>query len=205
MQFSGGCRFEPLEVLQQITSTTEVANILAKYPHWDRGPRCLCLPAITKDSQELPNTTDHIKPGSWRGNVSVKFVSLLTSWKRGRRIIEDRFSSLSTTLGEANQCLGADILSPFGVLLVNKPLDKDDIDESIDLDADLNSHSDLTVPNDRVEVEDALEEEEIAHAKLSSMQKPFDRCINIEGRDILKHELYLCAVSITKRLALLIA
>ncbi|KAG6886090.1 hypothetical protein C0992_004688, partial [Termitomyces sp. T32_za158] len=98
-----------------------------------------------------------------------------------------------TSTTEANQCLGADILSPFGVLLVNKSLDEDDIDESIDLDADLNSLSDLTVPNDRVEVEDALEEEEIAHAKLSSMQKPFDRCINIEGRDILKHELYLCA------------
>ncbi|KAG6834094.1 hypothetical protein H0H93_011987, partial [Arthromyces matolae] len=76
-----------LDVLQigdRITGTVEVLNILAKHPEWDRSPRRLKLPALTQDSRELPDTTDHIKPGSWKGNTAVKDVSLQTSWKLGR-------------------------------------------------------------------------------------------------------------------------
>jgi hypothetical protein len=32
---------------------TEVAIILAQHPEWDRGPRRLQLPVITKDSSEI--------------------------------------------------------------------------------------------------------------------------------------------------------
>jgi hypothetical protein len=41
-----------LDLLQlglRLTGTTEVSTILAKYPHWDRAPRRLKLPALSKD------------------------------------------------------------------------------------------------------------------------------------------------------------
>lgn len=68
-----------LQLVCRLTGTTEVSNILAKYPHWDRPPRRMNLPALSRDSQELPEKSDHIKPASWRGDVAVKPVTLLTA------------------------------------------------------------------------------------------------------------------------------
>lgn len=36
-----------LQLASRISGTTEVSNILAKYPQWDRAPRRLKLPVIT--------------------------------------------------------------------------------------------------------------------------------------------------------------
>ena len=112
-----------LQLASRLTGTTEVSNILAKYPHWDRAPRRLKLPAITRDSTQLPNNADHIKPASWRGNVCVQNVTLLTCWKRGRRLVEAEYPFLVDLLKNIDSAAGADILSPFGRLLVNLPPD----------------------------------------------------------------------------------
>ena len=77
-----------LQLVSQLSGTTEVVNILAKYPQWDRSPRWLKLPAISHGSKEIPDSADHIKPASWRGNVRLKDVSLQTSWNCSRCIIE---------------------------------------------------------------------------------------------------------------------
>jgi hypothetical protein len=79
-----------LQLVSCPSGCTEVANIFAKYPQWDRSPRRLKVPAISRDSKELPDAADHINPASWkaRGNVEVKIVSLQTSWRRGRRLVE---------------------------------------------------------------------------------------------------------------------
>lgn len=82
-------------------------------------------PSQTADSE------DHIRPGSWRGNVSVKDVSLQTSWNRGRRIIEQEFEDLKHLLHELDNSEGIDILSPFGTLLFDVPLADDDIDKNL--------------------------------------------------------------------------
>lgn len=118
-----------LDVLQlvcRLTGTTEVSNILAKYPHWDRPPRRLNLPALTRESQELPEKSDHIKPASWRGDVAVKPITLLTSWNRGRRLVEEECTFTSEILRNLDTKPGIDILSPFGVLLINMTLESDD-------------------------------------------------------------------------------
>jgi hypothetical protein len=75
------------QMVSRLGSTTEVANILAKDPHWDRSPRRLKLSAITRESKEIPDSADHIKPAAWKGNLEVKNVSLQTAWKRGRRAL----------------------------------------------------------------------------------------------------------------------
>jgi hypothetical protein len=121
-----------LQLISRLSGTTEVANILAKYPQWDQSPRRLKLPAISRESKEIPNSADHIKPASWRGNVKLEDVSLQTSWNRGRRIIEQDCEGLKHVLYELDNSEGIDILSPFGTLLFKVPLADDDIDESLE-------------------------------------------------------------------------
>lgn len=83
---------DTLQLVGRLMGTTEVSNILAKYPHWDCGLRRLNVPAITRDSKVLPEKADHIKPASWRGNVSLSLVTLLTCWRRGWLMVKDEYS-----------------------------------------------------------------------------------------------------------------
>ena len=124
-----------LQLVSHLSGTTEVANILAKYPQWDCSPRRLKLPAMSHESKEIPDSADHIKPGSWQGNIKLKDVSLQTSWNRGGHIIEQEFKGLKHVLHELDNSEGIDILSPFGTLLFNIPLADDDVDESLQVEA----------------------------------------------------------------------
>jgi len=101
-----------LQLRDRITRTTEVSNTLAKYPQWDRGPRRLRLPAFSKDSTELPDNVDHIKPASWRGDVTVRNVILLTCWNRGRRMAENEDCRVSKLLKAAGDTPAVTILAP---------------------------------------------------------------------------------------------
>ena len=47
-----------------LAGTTKVSNILAKYSHWDHSPCRLKLLAISRESKEIPDSVDHIKPVS---------------------------------------------------------------------------------------------------------------------------------------------
>ena len=87
-----------LQLVCRLAGTTEVSNILAKYPHWDQSPRRLKLPALSRESKEIPDSADHIKPSSWRGSVKVKEVSLQTSWNRGRRLVENECTIVTPIL-----------------------------------------------------------------------------------------------------------
>ena len=119
-----------LSLVSRLSGCAEVSNILAKYPHWDRAPRRLKLPTLSRDSTQLPNRSDHIKPAAWRGDVHVKNVSLQTSWRRGARLVEEECPFLVPILKELEKDPNIDIFSPFGSLLVNIPLGDDDEDES---------------------------------------------------------------------------
>jgi len=57
-----------LDILQlalHVTATTEVSNILAKHPEWDKSPRRLRLPTVTKSMDIVSNSTDHIGPRAY--------------------------------------------------------------------------------------------------------------------------------------------
>ena len=155
-----------LQLVSRLAGTTEVSNILAKYPHWDRLPRRLKLSALSRDSKEIPDSADHIKPASWRGNVKLKDVSLQTSWNRGRKMLEDECKVLKPILQQLDRNDDVDILSPNGTLLFNVPLAEDDVDVSLELESasplrsttrNNTSGSDVDVEM-RIEVEDALGE-----------------------------------------------
>jgi len=90
------------------------------------------LPAITRDSKEIPDSADHIKPAAWKGNVEVKNVSLQTAWRRGRRIVEEECAFASDVLQLLESNPKSSIFSPFGIFLITAPLESDDIDESLE-------------------------------------------------------------------------
>jgi hypothetical protein len=180
-----------LQLVSRLAGTTEVANILAKYPQWDRTPRRLKLPALSRDSKELPGSVDHIKPASWRGNVRVADVSLQTSWARGRQLVEEECPLLSSVLADVESDPSVDMLAPLGTLLVTVPLSQDDVDESLDHGL---TETTATPPNSsaastRIDVEDAFIQQavsdEIASEK-NLMQQIINDKIKINGKDIPK-------------------
>ena len=139
-----------LSLVSRLSGCTEVSNILAKYPHWDRAPRRLKLPTISRDSKQLPDRSDHIKPAAWKGDVHVKNVSLQTSWRRGAHLVEKECPFLVPVLKELQMDPSIDIFSLFGTLLVNIPLDDDDEDESQESLAVLNVPQDVGLEDSRI-------------------------------------------------------
>jgi hypothetical protein len=177
-----------LQLVSRLSGTTEIANILAKYPQWDRSPRRLKLPAMSRESKEIPDSADHIKPASWKGNVKLKDVSLQTSWNRGRRIIEQECDGLKHVLHQLDNSEGVNILSPFGTPLFEVPPEDDDIDESLEvLTATSPDHSDETTDSRahemdmRVEVEDELGAELTSNTELTAVHKVFNSKVFING------------------------
>jgi hypothetical protein len=148
-----------LDLLQlglRLTGTTEVSTILARYPHWDRAPRRLKLPALSKDELAIHQHVDHINPASWRGNVKVSQVVLQTCWKMGRLQIEEDYPFLATVLHAATES-SFDIFSPFGKDLVKGLRDADDYDDTLEgLDLDTPTNMELPPGPD---LEDAVAEE----------------------------------------------
>jgi hypothetical protein len=170
------------QLVCRLAGTTEVSNILAKYPHWDRSPRRLRLPSLSRESKEIPDSADHIKPASWKGNVKVKDVSLQTSWNRGRHLIEQECEAIRAILQELDVSDNVNILSPFGTILFDTPLADDDIDESLEyLAPAFTSTVDEEITesdaNMRVEVEDALDD----IATMSEHARNFDKEVTFRG------------------------
>jgi len=180
-----------LQLVSRLAGTTEISNILTKYPHWDRSPQRLKLPAISRESKEIPDSADHIKPASWRGNINVKDVSLQTSWNRGRHMTEQDCDILQPILKELEGSGDVDMLSPFGTLLFNTPLNPDDVDESLeDPNHELYSSAPSTNADAdlRIEVEDSLGG--LAVADVAAEELPPSRVVNstiiINGKETVK-------------------
>ena len=82
-----------LQLTLRVTATTEVSNILARHPEWDRRPCQLQLPSVSQDMDTIPRTADHIGPGAYTSpqRLSPSTVTLATPWKRGRLMAEDMY------------------------------------------------------------------------------------------------------------------
>ncbi|KAH6911154.1 hypothetical protein BKA70DRAFT_1460353 [Coprinopsis sp. MPI-PUGE-AT-0042] len=156
-----------LQLLYRLGCATEIANILALYPHWDRAPRRLKIPAINRDSSVLPDSSDHLKPRSWRGDVHVKNITLQTQWVRGRRLVEVDIPEAAVVFNDLEAALDdspIDMLAPFGDLLVHADFtdeDDDTIEDDGEEDGDEDEDGeDLAGAEEdseaRVEVEDAI-------------------------------------------------
>lgn len=119
-----------LQISERTSGLVDIADILAKHPEWDRGPRRMQLPALNSTSEEVPRSADHLSPKHLKGDYALTSVTLLTCWRRGRKLAEDDYSGVAGMLKAAMQEDSVEMLAPKGVLLVNVPLDVDDVDES---------------------------------------------------------------------------
>ncbi|KAG6915356.1 hypothetical protein DXG01_011984 [Tephrocybe rancida] len=151
-----------LDVLQLgdcITGTIEVLNILAKYPE----------------------IMERRYPSEER---------LLTDVLEARSLSDQsQVSSLGSCFEGDRWHLGADILAPMGKLLVNAPLDDDDIDESLDIVEALPlnhvHNSSESLQEGRLEIEDAIANEDGSVSTLN-LQKVFGSFITIDGKQVSK-------------------
>ncbi|KAE9382307.1 hypothetical protein BT96DRAFT_752763, partial [Gymnopus androsaceus JB14] len=77
-----------LQLIECITGTTEVANILAQVPRWDHAPCQMRLRAVSHDGKPvtLADNADNISPVAWVGDVSLKNVSIITQWQMGQSL-----------------------------------------------------------------------------------------------------------------------
>jgi hypothetical protein len=99
-------------------------RILAEHPDWVRGPRRLSIRNWHDDPGDISTKYDHINPASWRGNVYVKDVVLLTSWTSGWRAAEQELQAANfpVPFTEMKRSGNIDMLCPFGdgkVILIN--------------------------------------------------------------------------------------
>lgn len=104
----GTDRLDLLQTGIRLTGTTEVANILANHPEWDKGPRRLRLPALNQDGVRV-GEANHINQASWKGNLAVRDVTLLTCWNRGRALVEELDSNYASRLASLDAKPGTTI------------------------------------------------------------------------------------------------
>jgi hypothetical protein len=183
-----------LDILQlalRLTGTTEVANILAQFPHWDKGPRWLHLPTISKDLQAVPDAADHINPQSWRANLSVKDLTLSTCWKCGRHLVEDAFPFVVDVLSGIDSIPNTTILAPCGTPVFNITLPADDIED----DQDSDNHN---VPNaNAADVTAGLRELEDATVDAEwggDVSVSFSKAIDIDGGGTMVNKAHALAL-----------
>ena len=167
-----------LQLSLRLTGTTEVSTILAKYPQWDRAPRRLNLPALSKDGLHIHSGVDHIKPASWRGNVKVANVNLQSCWKLGRQMIKSEVPQLAQVYKELDIARSSeappDLMSPLGKDLIHGQRDADDYDDSAE---DFDSSVVSSAPPPGPDLEDAIAEESGAK---------HDPCFELDGDKVYK-------------------
>jgi hypothetical protein len=124
-----------LDILQlalRVTSTTEVSNILAKHPEWDKSPRRLRLPTVSKNMAEISSSADHTSPRAYANPEKLRPSGMTpaTSWKRGRWLLEERHKWAVPILQHISGTPNASILAPYGssMIIVNETGDDDDSD-----------------------------------------------------------------------------
>lgn len=133
-----------LDVLQlalRVTGTTEVANILAKHPEWDKSLRRLHLPTLSRDLQPIRGA-DHITSASWCGNLYPRDVTPATCWKCGRNDVKKVFPWVAEQLQAIDNTANASILAPFGTLMVDLPPDPDNDESAEELAGEIPCHHD---------------------------------------------------------------
>lgn len=181
-----------LQVSWRISGTTEVSNILAKYPHWDRPPRRLNLPALARDFTPLPHTTDHLKPGAWKGDQRLNTISLRNAWISGRRAIE-KCIPLSLVEFSKMEDASYDMFSPCGKVLIGPTAVPSSANDENDLEDNGNgagSTDGVVVEGDgadaQIEMEDTVEAEEGFEEETFPGSRSFERTVHINGLEVPK-------------------
>jgi hypothetical protein len=206
-----------LDILQlalRVTSTTEVSNILAKHPEWDKSPRRLRLPTVSKMMDSFSNAVDHTGPRAYLrpDKLLPSGLTLATAWKRGRHLLEEKHSWVAQILHRISHTENTSILAPYGTSLVTTHL-ADDVDDTVteedisspqlDEETLISGRYDMTLGMQ--ELEDAAAEVQ-PHDVTSYAQCKFSKTVQIGGVTMNKscaisqHFRYMTSASSTDRL-----
>ena len=119
-----------LQLGTRLSHAVECLNIFEKYPHWDHGPKCLKLPAIEDGNGDVLAKVDHINPDSWKGDVRLANVLLVTSWNDGCHMVESQYSTtgIREKLEELDR-KGYNMTFPFGTDDVEDEESEEDVEE----------------------------------------------------------------------------
>lgn len=188
-----GSNVDILQLGQRAALAAGIAQIYTKHPEWDRGHKRLRLEGV--------DGVDHTNPRSWKGDVSVRSVSLLTSWKNGLRTVKTLFDSLHIPFENIEDFENhIDLLRPFGsfVGLTDKDFNYVDGDTNptepnpiaIALDADPSQVENLGEPDTLVELEDVLPE--VGNDDIDGVRRDDRFWINIEGKPVHKASAVRC-------------
>jgi hypothetical protein len=115
-----------LQLALRVTATTKVSNILARHPEWDRRPRRLHLPNVSRDMNGISKMADHIGPGAYTclERLHPSMVTLATPWKRGRLMAEEMYPWIKLILTRVSATENSSILVPYGSSLVTSSLSR---------------------------------------------------------------------------------
>jgi hypothetical protein len=206
-----------LDILQlalRVTSTTEVSNILAKHPEWDKSPRRLRLPTVSKTMVNFSNTVNHVGPRAYSSfdRLLPSRLTLATAWKRGRHLLEEKYPWIVQILQSISATEDASILTPYGTSLVTTHL-TDDIDDGAEEEDISNPQPDeLAIASERHDMSSGMQELEDAVTEVqwnnntSHMQSKFSNSVQIGGvmmnksRVVAQHFRYVTSASSTDRL-----
>lgn len=211
-----------LDILQlalRVTSTTEVSNILAKHPEWDKSPRRLRLPTVSKTMNNFSNTVDHTGPRAYSSpdKLLPSGLTLATVWKRGRHLLEEKYPWITQILYRISTTENASILAPYGTSLVATHLSDNISDAAAEEDASSPQPNDSTIPSERhgrhdmslgmQELEDAVTEVQWRNStSYAQTRNKFSNSVQIGGvtmnksRMVSQHFRYMTSVSSTDRL-----
>ncbi len=195
---------------------TEVSNILARHPDWDKSPCHLHLPSVTKSMDIISHSIDHIGPWSYLHpeRLYPSGLTLVTPWKHGHQLVEENYKWALPILYCISTTQHASILALFRMSLITQHLvEEDDLDDRDSKDFWTTSHvesfSDMPDVNDCTmgmwELEDATVDAQWPNA-LDDRQAKFTNVIQIgnhtmnKSHAIAQHFCYARLVSLMDRL-----
>jgi len=126
--------FDMLQLTLCVTATTEVSNILARHPEWDRRPCRLHLPNMSRDMDGISKVADHIGPGAYTCLERLRpfMVMLVMPWRCGQFMAEDIYPWIKLILTHISATENSSILTPYGSSLVTGSLSQDNDFENMD-------------------------------------------------------------------------
>lgn len=146
-----------LQMSTRLSHTTECANILARHPEWDRSPRRLRLPTL-EGLKRASHEVDHVNVASWKGDVSLKDIVLLTCWNAGAELAAQNDAAMKRRIEGWASDDSINILAPLGVLMAKLDGTAED-DDTLDDDPALRVEADTALsqlPDVLMGLEDAV-------------------------------------------------
>jgi hypothetical protein len=126
-----------LQLADTMTGATECNILLSIHKDWDSGSRRLAIKEISGDDAdlEISSVHDRVHPASWKGDIRVNQVSLLTAWnaglRRAREFLPEANEYFDSIISDPNR----DLLMPRG-RVVGRDYEREDGEEEEGIVAD---------------------------------------------------------------------